>query len=123
MAASSKLKYVAAACNRYSNVSDCRLSDGLVAFGSGRLIALYHSLVVFRSHFAPAHPLTREYHQDKDSNGVHYTLPGHLGEVTTLKFIADTFIVSGDTRGEVIIWQQLDHQVSLAPIRRLSTRP
>jgi elongator complex protein 2 len=45
MKPTSELKYIAAACNRYSNVSDCRLSDGLVAYGSGRFIALYHSEV------------------------------------------------------------------------------
>ena len=42
-----ELKYVAASCNRYSNVSDCRDSDGLLAFGSARFVALWYSSVSF----------------------------------------------------------------------------
>lgn len=37
--------YIAASCNRASNVADCRLEDGLVAFGSGHFVALWNSSV------------------------------------------------------------------------------
>lgn len=37
--------YIAASCNRASNVSDCRIKDGLLAFGSGRFVALWNSSV------------------------------------------------------------------------------
>lgn len=43
--ATAELLYVAASCNRYSNVSDCRFEDGLVAFGSGHFLALWNSAV------------------------------------------------------------------------------
>lgn len=36
--------YTSIGCNRYSNVADVR-SDGLVAFGAGKLVALWHSEV------------------------------------------------------------------------------
>lgn len=37
--------YIAAGCNRYSNVADVRESDGLVAYGAGKLVALWNSEV------------------------------------------------------------------------------
>jgi elongator complex protein 2 len=41
---------------------------------------------------------------------VHATLPGHLGQVTTLKLLSDspgsTTFVSGDSVGEVRIWRE-----------------
>ena len=37
--------YISAGCNRYSGVADCRESDGLVAYGAGKLVALWRSEV------------------------------------------------------------------------------
>ena len=37
--------YISAGCSRYSNVADIR-NDGLVAYGSGKLVALWMSEVI-----------------------------------------------------------------------------
>ena len=37
--------YISAGCNRYSNVADIR-DDGLVAYGAGKLVALWNSEVL-----------------------------------------------------------------------------
>ena len=37
--------YIAAGCNRYSNVADVREADGLVVYGAGKLVALWNSEV------------------------------------------------------------------------------
>lgn len=39
--------YISAGCNRYSNAADIRKSDGLVAYGAGKLVALWRSEVLF----------------------------------------------------------------------------
>lgn len=37
--------YIAAGCNRYSNVADVRERDGLVVYGAGNFVALWNSEV------------------------------------------------------------------------------
>jgi elongator complex protein 2 len=108
---SSRLIYCSAAANRSSNVSDVG-KDGLVAFGSGRLIALWNSEVStlnwpYQTSAGQDSERVPSLAQDPDSSGVHQTLPGHLGEVTVLKFVkgtTDTF-VSGDATGQAIVWK------------------
>ncbi|ORY89477.1 WD40-repeat-containing domain protein [Leucosporidium creatinivorum] len=83
--------YIAASANR-APTSACRLSDGLVAFGSGHFVALWHS-------------------SDERSAGVHATLPGHQGDVTALKFLQthlqpSRYFVSGDSAGVVRLWEE-----------------
>lgn len=52
--------------------------------------------------------------QDSNSNGIHATLPGHTGQVTTLKFVpardaaTSLFFVSGDSAGVVRVWKEGD---------------
>lgn len=51
--------------------------------------------------------------QDVNSSGVSSTLPGHLGEVTTLKFLPSkdkksNLFVSGDSTGLALVWKEND---------------
>ncbi|BGP24984.1 RNA polymerase II elongator complex protein 2 [Rhodotorula toruloides] len=84
--------YISAACSR-NHATFARPHDGLVAFASGRLIALWKSA-------------------DENHAGVHRTLPGHAGDVTALKFArsegkSDCF-VSGDAAGVARVWLERD---------------
>lgn len=51
--------------------------------------------------------------QDPSHRGVHQTLPGHVGDVVSVKFLKSedsklhcTAIISGDTAGKVIVWNE-----------------
>ncbi|GAA5820497.1 hypothetical protein JCM11251_003017 [Rhodosporidiobolus azoricus] len=92
---------IAAGASR-NNASDCRTSDGLVAFAAGHLIALWNSA-------------------DKTSHGVHRTLSGHQGDVSALNFAHDgkgtglktsRVFVSGDAKGVVRVWKETEGQWS-----------
>lgn len=112
--------YTSAGCNRYSNVADVR-DDGLVVYGAGKLVCLWDSEVPFLLLLALLfHLLIRWISswlngvQDPQNGGIHQTLPGHRGTVTTIKFVpttgttskrSDSF-VSADTAGGVIVWHQ-----------------
>jgi WD40 repeat protein len=43
--------------------------------------------------------------QDSRDNGVHATLPGHEGTVTSVRFVNDTLLVSADDRGFMKLWR------------------
>ncbi|GAA5984289.1 hypothetical protein JCM10908_006126 [Rhodotorula pacifica] len=94
--------YISAACSR-SNASAARPQDGLVAFASGHLIALWKSA-------------------NDRSAGVHKTLPGHKGDVTALKFVQgpgkSRYIVSGDAAGVAIVWKE--HEDQWTPLATLT---
>jgi len=47
--------------------------------------------------------------------GVHATLPGHAGEVTSVAFVTDNLFVSADDRGELIVWQLRDVHYAMKP--------
>ncbi|KWU47145.1 WD40 repeat-like protein [Rhodotorula sp. JG-1b] len=89
--------YISAACSR-SNSSAARPQDGLVAFASGHLIALWKSA-------------------NELSAGVHRTLPGHKGDVTALDFVQGSgksrYLVSGDATGAVKVWKEHEEQWTL----------
>ncbi|GAA5950694.1 hypothetical protein JCM21900_000482 [Sporobolomyces salmonicolor] len=82
--------YIAAAASR-NNASAARLEDGLVAFASGRLVALWNSA-------------------DPASNGVRKTLAGHQADVSALKFVhqegESSCFVSGDAAGVARVWSE-----------------
>ncbi|GAA5868103.1 hypothetical protein JCM3774_001022 [Rhodotorula dairenensis] len=86
--------YISAACSR-SSASAARPQDGLVAFASGHLIALWNSA-------------------NELSAGVHATLPGHKGDVSALDFVQGSgksrYIVSGDATGAVKVWKEHEEQ-------------
>lgn len=113
--------YISAACSR-SNSSAARPQDGLVAFASGHLIALWKSAVRARD-YSPQQTrdglkeLTGCYdYQNELSAGVHRTLPGHKGDVTALEFVQGSaksrYLVSGDATGEVKVWKEHEEHVS-----------
>nr|XP_018263626.1 elongator complex protein 2 [Kwoniella dejecticola CBS 10117]OBR85784.1 elongator complex protein 2 [Kwoniella dejecticola CBS 10117] len=76
-------KYISVGSNRSSCCSACT-SKGLVAFGAGKFIALWNT--------------------ENPQRGVYRTLPGHKGQVTTVKLIDDSRIISSDREGEIRIW-------------------
>ncbi|GAA5895240.1 hypothetical protein JCM8208_005945 [Rhodotorula glutinis] len=87
-------RYISAACSR-NHASAARPQDGLVAFASGHLVALWQSA-------------------DNRSAGVANTLAGHGADVASLAFAqspqtSDCF-VSGDAKGDARVWRQLDGQ-------------
>ncbi|KAI0370220.1 WD40 repeat-like protein [Pilatotrama ljubarskyi] len=82
--------YTAASTNRYfqaANVSP----RGLVAFGSGNLVALWDA-------------------EDPLDRGVRETLPGHQSVVTCVRFAGENAFVSADDKGVVRLWRRIDSQ-------------
>ncbi|WVW82861.1 hypothetical protein I302_104873 [Kwoniella bestiolae CBS 10118] len=79
--------YISIGSNRSSSCSAITPS-GLLAFGAGKLLALWDT-------------------ESTSSHGVQRTLPGHKGQITTVKLVSsssgDKFI-SGDTNGEIRVW-------------------
>ena len=100
---SANLVYVAASTNRFSDAADVSPSSSVIAFGSSRLLALWHVDVSF----APEAPLSSsKFYQDPNDHGVSQTLPGHDGFITCVKFIKDDIIVSADTKGTLRLWKK-----------------
>lgn len=110
--------YIASGCNRYSNVADVREQDGLVAYGAGKLVALWRSEVSLgdgrtaRPHLFDQY-IANTWIQDPTHRGVHQTLPGHAGDVTSVKFLRSTnealhcsAIITGDSSGTLILWKE-----------------
>ena len=99
-----KTEYISIGGNRSASCS-ARSPNGVVAFGAGKLVALWNSDVgLVRIWWVEI--LTS---QDVPGKGVYDTLPGHKGHVTSIKLLersdgAANF-VSGDAAGEIRIWQ------------------
>jgi elongator complex protein 2 len=116
--------YISAACSR-SNSSAARPHDGLVAFASGHLIALWKSAVrtpdySLQGTQAGLDTLTGCHgYQNELSAGVHNTLPGYKGDVTALDFVQGSgksrYLVSGDATGAVNVWKEHEEHVSTPP--------
>ncbi|PPQ63876.1 hypothetical protein CVT24_009502 [Panaeolus cyanescens] len=83
----SSLAYVAASANRYSHIADVS-SDSLVAYGSSRFVALWDTADI-----------------DRDT-GVHQTLAGHIGNVTSVKFLKNDVLLSTDDQGNLRSWRR-----------------
>ncbi|KAK2466162.1 hypothetical protein APHAL10511_001804 [Amanita phalloides] len=86
--------YVAAATNRFSQTADVS-SASLVAFGSSRLIALWHIK------------------KGLDTN-IQETLSGHEGLVTCVRFASEQLLISADNKGAVILWRNADGKWEIA---------
>lgn len=125
--------YIATGCNRFSNVADVRERDGLVAFGAGKIVALWNSEVGTTMSSTKPASLTFVctcYIQDSCHRGVHQTLPGHSGDVVSVKFLRSddsalhcAALVSGDSAGRVNIWvEDIQRGVSLSLAQRTRTR-
>ncbi|AAW41943.2 conserved hypothetical protein [Cryptococcus deneoformans JEC21] len=78
-------EYISVGANRSSSCAACSAS-GLLFFGAGNFIALWDS---------------------SSNRGVHATLPGHKGQVTTVKLLPDGRLVSGDNIGEIRVWNSV----------------
>ena len=51
--------------------------------------------------------------QDPNDRGVHETLPGHEGLVTSVRFVDDSTFVSADDKGVLRLWRKLSDQACL----------
>ncbi|WWD16158.1 hypothetical protein CI109_100583 [Kwoniella shandongensis] len=84
--------YISIGSNRASS-SAASTSTGTLAFGAGKFVALWST-------------------QSTSAPYIRATLPGHKGQVTSLKLLSDNRIVSGDAVGEVRVWKSTDGEVS-----------
>ena len=118
MASSPSTSLPAATATRMSPTSDKKMASSRMeraarsASGAQRWAPLRNRLFAdelpSRVHGIPSHP------QDASSTGVHRTLHGNRGSVTTVKFLSAgnsdnsqerLGLVSGDTTGRVVIWR------------------
>ncbi|KLO16343.1 WD40 repeat-like protein [Schizopora paradoxa] len=85
--------YISASANRHSRVADVS-SSNFIAFGSGRLIALWSP-------------------DDEEDLGILETLPGHDGLVTCVRFQRtddeSDVLYSGDDKGTLKCWKRQIH--------------
>jgi elongator complex protein 2 len=118
--------YTSLGVNRASSCAACN-SDGLLAFGAGKSVALWNSEVSGRPVLNEGKELSGV-SQNNNGSGVHATLAGHAGQVTTVKLLNQVdglaSFVSGDTEGNVRIWEQSQDRsvsrTSLIPARGLT---
>ncbi|OCF55861.1 elongator complex protein 2 [Kwoniella mangroviensis CBS 10435] len=86
--------YISIGSNRSSSCS-ASTSNGLLAFGAGKLLALWDT-------------------ESTSNHGIQKTLPGHKGQITTVKLISSSSgenrFISGDTNGEVRIWSTTEKE-------------
>ncbi|KAF8627187.1 hypothetical protein AX15_004505 [Amanita polypyramis BW_CC] len=86
--------YVSAAANRFSQTADVSPAS-LVAFGSSRLIALWHIA-------------------DAVDTSVRETLSGHESLITCVRFASEELLISADDKGTVICWRNIGTQWNIA---------
>lgn len=73
--------------NRQEHSADVDAAKDIVAFGAGNTVALWNT-------------------STQNSKGVYYTLKGHTGEVTCVRFVQSTpFLVSGAEDSTVRVWK------------------
>lgn len=85
MAIKTSVEYISASANRF-NCTAAASSSSLVAFGSGKFVALWDA-------------------QSPNDHGVFATLSGHDGLVTCIEFVDDSRILSADDTGCVRLWR------------------
>ena len=108
MAVTASVEYISTSVNRF-NRSSAASSSSLVAFGSGKFVALWDSQVSFPLDHAVI--LTRRFRQSPVDRGVFATLPGHGGLVTCVEFIDDSRLLSADDTGSMRLWRKLNSSV------------
>nr|ODN87872.1 elongator complex protein 2 [Cryptococcus depauperatus CBS 7841] len=79
-------EYISVGSNRSSSCAACD-NSGILFFGAGKLIAIWDTTT---------------------SRGIYATLPGHKGQVTTVKLLQDGRLVTGDEIGDVRMWQEIN---------------
>ncbi|ORX33777.1 elongator protein [Kockovaella imperatae] len=89
MAIQVSAQYIATGANHSASCS-AAAPDGIVAYGSGKLVSLWDT---------------------EHESGVYATLAGHPGDVTKIKYLqgsssGENKFVSGDTTGQVRVWRE-----------------
>lgn len=85
MSVNASIEYISASINRFNHAASSS-SSSLVAYGSGKFVALWDP-------------------EDPSDHGVLETLVGHSGLVTCVEFIDDAHLASADDTGMVRIWK------------------
>ncbi|KAI9510450.1 WD40 repeat-like protein [Russula earlei] len=88
MVISASVEYISASANRFNRIA-ATLSPSLVAFGSGKFVALWDT-------------------QSPTDHGVYATLSGHSGPVTCIESIDESRFLSADETGSIKLWQDSD---------------
>ncbi|KAH9062064.1 WD40 repeat-like protein [Lactarius vividus] len=91
MAIKTSVEYISASANRFNRTAAAS-SSSLVAFGSGKFVALWDAQASLPS-LSP------------NDHGIFATLSGHDGLVTCIEFVDDSRILSADDTGYVRLWQ------------------
>ncbi|KAH9963197.1 WD40-repeat-containing domain protein [Russula dissimulans] len=86
MVITASVEYISASANRFNHTAAAS-SSSLVAFGSGKFVALWDT-------------------QSPADHGVHATLSGHDGLVTCVEFIGDGRFLSADDTGSMRLWRK-----------------
>ncbi|KAH9077460.1 WD40 repeat-like protein [Lactarius deliciosus] len=84
-------QYISASANRFNRTAAAS-SSSLVAFGSGKFVALWDGQAGSPS-------------SSPNDHGVFATLSGHDGLVTCIEFVDDSRILSADDTGHVRLWR------------------
>ncbi|KIY51598.1 WD40 repeat-like protein [Fistulina hepatica ATCC 64428] len=87
-----ELIYVSASANRFAAAADVSPSS-FIAFGTQNLISLWDTT-------------------DENDRGVCETLTSDQGTITSLKFVSNDILVSGDDKGVLKCWNKRNSQVS-----------
>ncbi|KAI0254274.1 WD40 repeat-like protein [Lactifluus subvellereus] len=95
MTIEASVEYISASANRFNHTAAASGSS-LVAFGSGKLVALWHA-------------------QSPADHGAFATLSGHDGLVTCVKFIDDSTILSTDDTGSLRLWRNSNSSWAPSP--------
>ncbi len=98
--------YISIGANRSSSCS-ARSRTGTIAFGAGTFVALWNPDV--SNHFSLKRLRLIYPKRNGGDRGVYATLPGHKGQVTSVKLLSDAnagpVFISGDAAGEVRLWE------------------
>ncbi|KAI0303122.1 WD40-repeat-containing domain protein [Russula brevipes] len=111
MVITASVEYISASANRFNRTAAAS-SSSLVAFGSGKFVALWNTLSLA-------------------DHGVFATLSGHDGLVTCVEFIDDNRFVSADDTGWIRLWRKsnsgwapsLDFQAHAKSLSALCAHP
>jgi WD40 repeat protein len=88
MVITASVEYISASANRFNRTAAAS-SSSLIAFGSGKFVALWDA-------------------QAPTDHGVFATLPGHDGLVTCVEFVDDSRLLSADDTGAIRLWRKLN---------------
>ena len=111
MAVKTSVEYISASANRFNGTAAASGSS-LVAFGSGKLVALWDAQVGSPLRSLPAS--NDNFRQSPSDHGVFATLSGHDGLVTCIEFVDDSRILSADNAGFLRLWRYSSSDVRVS---------